>query len=231
MVVFPEKRPFRVRTGKGSKNGFLTFERTQLPLQPAFAITDYKSQGKTLSCAIVDLKACTGSQSPYVMVSRVTNFESLFVLRPFEHKRIRSNVNQSLRLEDLRFRELYMRTLVQTCDGRTRELASAELSRIETVRAQKRKALDESLAKSTSKRKRRSHLLRKGDLSQITKKITESFSDLDPDSDMEVDNNLQQLPVQTVPSIRPYRNSARDDFLLTGKTVTAFLEDSDSMSD
>jgi hypothetical protein len=39
--------------------------RTQLPLIPAFAYTDYKSQGRDLTHAIADLSSCGSIQSMY----------------------------------------------------------------------------------------------------------------------------------------------------------------------
>lgn len=48
----------------------VTVKRTQLPLLPAFAMTAHKAQGKTLSHTVVDLRDCSGTESPYVMLSR-----------------------------------------------------------------------------------------------------------------------------------------------------------------
>jgi hypothetical protein len=41
----------------------LMFHHKQLPILPAFAMTDYKLQGKTLSHVIVDLESCKTPQS------------------------------------------------------------------------------------------------------------------------------------------------------------------------
>lgn len=43
--------------------------RLQVPLLPAYAYTDYKSQGKMLECAIVDLESAQSLQGVYVMLS------------------------------------------------------------------------------------------------------------------------------------------------------------------
>ncbi|KAJ7656087.1 hypothetical protein DFH06DRAFT_899129, partial [Mycena polygramma] len=47
--------------------------REQLPLLPAYAYTDYKSQGRSLKWVIVDLNGCHSLQSVYVMLSRATS--------------------------------------------------------------------------------------------------------------------------------------------------------------
>ncbi|KAF8336600.1 uncharacterized protein EI90DRAFT_2912087 [Cantharellus anzutake] len=49
--------------------GIPGYDRSQLPLLPAFCITDYKSQGKTLPKVILDLESAHSIQSAYVMLS------------------------------------------------------------------------------------------------------------------------------------------------------------------
>jgi ATP-dependent exoDNAse (exonuclease V) alpha subunit len=67
-----------------SSNGAeYNISRTQLPLIPAFAYTDYKSQGRGLTHAIADLSSCGSIQSIYVMLSRVKSLEGLGVLKWF----------------------------------------------------------------------------------------------------------------------------------------------------
>ncbi|KAF8990436.1 hypothetical protein BDQ17DRAFT_1255829 [Cyathus striatus] len=87
-------------------------KRSQLPLVPAFAITAHKSQGKTLPKAIVDLQNCRGSESPYVMLSRVKSLSGLLILRPFEFARICSRPSQDLRKEFQRLTILNNKTLM-----------------------------------------------------------------------------------------------------------------------
>lgn len=87
-----------------------TFKRKQLPIQPAFAMTDYKSQGRTLDYVIVDLTGCTGSQSPYVMISRATSLKGLLILRPFHPSKVQSHPSQDLRNEMSRIEEIHRRT-------------------------------------------------------------------------------------------------------------------------
>ncbi|TDL19354.1 hypothetical protein BD410DRAFT_727336 [Rickenella mellea] len=73
---------------------------------PAFALTDYKAQGKTMQRVIVDLESCRGSQSPYVMLSRATSLDGLLILRPFRRSRICCRVSDDLRVENQRLRYL-----------------------------------------------------------------------------------------------------------------------------
>lgn len=84
VVVLPQSCYFTIKHPES--RGEVTYKRRQLPLQPAFALTDYKAQGKTLPHAIVDLQSCTNPSSAYVMVSRVTSLDGLLILRPFEEK-------------------------------------------------------------------------------------------------------------------------------------------------
>ena len=52
-----------------------TIKRTQVPIIPAFAMTVHKAQGQTFHKIVIDLESCKGTESPYVMVSRVTHQE------------------------------------------------------------------------------------------------------------------------------------------------------------
>jgi hypothetical protein len=65
----------------GPNGAEYNISRTQLPLIPAFAYTDYKSQGRGLTHAIADLSSCGSIQSIYVMLSRVKSLEGLGVLK------------------------------------------------------------------------------------------------------------------------------------------------------
>ena len=89
-------------TFQSSRNvhGNVTIKRTQVPVVPAFAMTAHRSQGQTLTKVIVDLQSCRGSESPYVMLSRVTSLEGLLILRPFSKTKICCKVSEDLRLEN-----------------------------------------------------------------------------------------------------------------------------------
>jgi ATP-dependent exoDNAse (exonuclease V) alpha subunit len=67
----------------GPNGAEYNISKTQLPLIPAFAYTDYKSQGRGLTHAIADLSSCGSIQSIYVMLSRVKSLEGLGVLKWF----------------------------------------------------------------------------------------------------------------------------------------------------
>ncbi|PPQ76981.1 hypothetical protein CVT26_007829 [Gymnopilus dilepis] len=75
-----------------------TFSRHQLPLIPAYAFTDFKSQGKTLAKAIVDINTARG-QGTYVMLSRVTSLSGIAILRWFPPSCIYTRLPEDLRTE------------------------------------------------------------------------------------------------------------------------------------
>jgi hypothetical protein len=79
-----------------------SIRRTQLPIVPAFALTAHKSQGKTLPAAIVDIQSCRGTESVYVMLSRVTSIDRLRILRPFNIKKIQCRPSEDSRKETMR---------------------------------------------------------------------------------------------------------------------------------
>lgn len=102
---FPLRHPFSRKDMK--------IKRIQLPIVPAFAMTVYKAQGQTLSKAIVDLASCSGTESPYVMVSRVKSIDGLLILRPFSEDKIMCRRSEDARRESKRLDFLCMRTLIQ----------------------------------------------------------------------------------------------------------------------
>ena len=122
-----------------------TIKRTQLPVVPAFAMTAHKSQGQTMDQAIVDLQSCRGTESPYVMLSRVTSLEGLAILRPFDKRKIQSRQSEDSRREAKRLEYLRLHTVVQCGDedesaaarvilskSRYRDQINMEIDHIET---------------------------------------------------------------------------------------------------
>ena len=86
-------------------------KRTQLPILPAFAMTAHKAQGQTLKKVIIDLDNCRGTESPYVMVSRVTSLEGLLILRPFRSSKIKCRQSEDVRNEFKRLDRLRTLTI------------------------------------------------------------------------------------------------------------------------
>ena len=104
--IFPETSTFTWirRTQSGIEQN--TVSRTQLPLLPAYAYTDYKSQGRSLDAAIADPTSASSLQGVYVMLSRVRRMSGLAILRPFPEKKVTQRLSQELRAELLRLDEL-----------------------------------------------------------------------------------------------------------------------------
>jgi len=105
-------------------------KRTQLPILPAFAITAHKSQGKTLSNAVIDLESCRGTEAPYVMLSRVSSLEGLVIVRPFAKSKIMCRQSEDARHEFRRLNLLRLQTIVQTSSSEESQQAKLLLSRI-----------------------------------------------------------------------------------------------------
>ncbi|KAI1784627.1 P-loop containing nucleoside triphosphate hydrolase protein [Ganoderma leucocontextum] len=74
----------------------ITIKCTQLPIQPAFALTAHKSQGQTFDRVVVDLESCPGTEPPYVMLSRVTSLNGVIILRPFSKNKIHSRQSEDV---------------------------------------------------------------------------------------------------------------------------------------
>lgn len=99
------RHPFSMKSVK--------IKRTQVPIVPAFAMTAYKAQGQTLSKAIVDLASCSGTECPYVMISRVKSLDGLLILRPFSENKITCRRSEDARREMKRLEFLRLRTLIE----------------------------------------------------------------------------------------------------------------------
>jgi len=106
-----------------------TIKCTQVPIVPAFAMTVHKSQGQTMQQAIIDLQSCHGTESPYVMLSRVTSLEGLAILRPFDKHKIQSRQSEDSRRETKRLEFLRMHTIIQHGDENESAMAQMILSK------------------------------------------------------------------------------------------------------
>ncbi|KAJ7205842.1 hypothetical protein GGX14DRAFT_644484, partial [Mycena pura] len=71
-------------------------------------MTAHKAQGKTMETIVVDLESTSGTESPYVMLSRATTLGGVFILRPFRLRTIQRRPSADVRAE---FRRLDMLSL------------------------------------------------------------------------------------------------------------------------
>ena len=96
--ITPVKKSFSVNVP--GKNEKVSVNRTHFPLVPRFSCTAHKSQGQTLSKAIVDLVPVHGKtggigiEFAYVPLSRVRRLEDLTILRPFDPSVLKTPVNE-----------------------------------------------------------------------------------------------------------------------------------------
>ncbi|KAI9064824.1 hypothetical protein FKP32DRAFT_1532866, partial [Trametes sanguinea] len=73
-------------------------------------ITAHKSQGQTFDRVIVDLAGCTGTEAPYVMLSRATSLNGVLILRPFSFNKISCRMSEDVRNEMRRLETLRLKT-------------------------------------------------------------------------------------------------------------------------
>jgi len=96
----PTKATFTVEGRDGKKH---KIARKQYPLVPGYAFTDYKSQGQTIECVIIDIgKPLFGHLSPfgvYVALSRSRGRETIRLLRDFDDKLFQNHPSEELRIE------------------------------------------------------------------------------------------------------------------------------------
>ena len=97
--IFPKTRSFSVSV-PGKKKA-LSVNRCHFPLVPRFSCTAHKSQGQTLSKAIIDLAPRNGQKTKglgiehaYVPLSRVRTLKDLTILRPFDAAILKAQVNE-----------------------------------------------------------------------------------------------------------------------------------------
>ncbi|KAI1782013.1 hypothetical protein LXA43DRAFT_874615, partial [Ganoderma leucocontextum] len=62
-------------------------------------LTAHKSQGQTFDQVVIDLESCSGTEPPYVMLSRATSLDGVIILRPFSKNKIRSRQSEDVRKE------------------------------------------------------------------------------------------------------------------------------------
>jgi hypothetical protein len=110
--VFPIERSITVK-------GY-SVRRKQVPMCPAFSLTDYKVQGLTLTTAVLDLKAdpiAKGQNehkkfcSMYVQLSRLQSLEGLNLLQEIDMKDVQLRPHDSLVAEMERLHKLEEETI------------------------------------------------------------------------------------------------------------------------
>ena len=124
-AISDEKSIQFVHPASGKK---CTIKRVQLPILPAFAMTAHKSQGLTLPSALIDLESCRGSESPYVMISRVRSLDDLLIMRPFQKDRISRWLSEDVRREFSRLAILELLTLIEHGESEDRDAARTKLA-------------------------------------------------------------------------------------------------------
>ena len=91
-------------------NNKLQLERRQLAIVPAYAFTDYKSQGQMMEYVIVDIsKPPSGSLSPfsvYVALSRSRGRKTIQILRDFDPALFMHHPSEDLRKDMMRLEHL-----------------------------------------------------------------------------------------------------------------------------
>ncbi|KAG8726421.1 hypothetical protein FRC12_023412, partial [Ceratobasidium sp. 428] len=89
-------------------------QRLQFPITPAYAFTDYRSQGQTISAAIVDIATPPRGQlkrpNVYVALSRCSGLENIRILRDFDRTILKKPLELELKQEDERLEALNLET-------------------------------------------------------------------------------------------------------------------------
>lgn len=81
--IIPVQRSSTQAKKRNRRGGQIQVHRKQFPVTPAYAITDYKSQGSSYESAIIDLVDGRGP-SNYVKLSRVKTLNGLFIAGEFK---------------------------------------------------------------------------------------------------------------------------------------------------
>ncbi|KAI3644906.1 hypothetical protein MP228_011070 [Amoeboaphelidium protococcarum] len=100
IVPIQIQRKVRLHLSSGSTS--ITVKRTQLPLQPAYAFTDYKTQSKTFKCAFVELNPPQGKSDPNsatVKLGRIQSLDGLCILNDFDARTLNRPIDEELRKE------------------------------------------------------------------------------------------------------------------------------------
>jgi ATP-dependent DNA helicase PIF1 len=98
--LFLRSGTFKIRL-KNRQKSSVTIRRLQFPLVPAYAVTDYKSQGETLQAGLLDIrKPPTGNWASffalYVLLSRVATLDGLFLIYDFDESVFKARAPREL---------------------------------------------------------------------------------------------------------------------------------------
>ncbi|KAF8594056.1 hypothetical protein BDV93DRAFT_502254 [Ceratobasidium sp. AG-I] len=108
--VVPFERRYTIPANNGKGNASKSIIRRQIPLTPAYSLTDYRSQGQTMSAVIVDIgKPPSGGITPfnaYVALSRSSGRDTIRLLRDFKDVLFTKVPCHKLVAEDERLRNL-----------------------------------------------------------------------------------------------------------------------------
>src|SRR2546429_9380374 len=111
--VFPIERSIKIKE--------YSVRRRQVPMCPAFSLTDYKVQGSTLKTAVLDLKNDPSARgqdkhkkfcSMYVQLSRLRSLSGLHLLQRIDMSDLEFRPHEGLVVEMERLRELEQKTIV-----------------------------------------------------------------------------------------------------------------------
>ena len=130
-----------------------------MPIDPDFAMTAHKAQGQTIEMVVVDLAGCTGTEQPYVMVSRSTYINSLIILRDFDFGQVTKRRSEDLRKESARLEDLRLRTIVHVkywSEDKARHAESLLGSRkINNVVRKRKRAPDDDVGRQKKRERQR----------------------------------------------------------------------------
>lgn len=73
--------------------------RTQIPIIPNFAMTDFNSQGRTRQYNVCDLQNCPSGQSIYTCLSRGSSLEGTAIIQGFDTVKMTKGISGHLRQE------------------------------------------------------------------------------------------------------------------------------------
>ncbi|KAI5981114.1 hypothetical protein EDD15DRAFT_2184672 [Pisolithus albus] len=107
--IEPTTKTFRIKMRHNGKNVVRTVRRRQFPMTPAYAFTDYRAQGQTLPCVVVDIATPPSGGlnlfNLYVALSRSAGRSTIPLLRDFDDDIFQKSHCNDLLVEDDRLEE------------------------------------------------------------------------------------------------------------------------------